>query len=511
MKPNIILITADQHRADAIGAENSNIHTPTLDALSASGCRFTACITPNLVCQPSRASMLTGLMPLTHGVRDNGIDLPAATGENGFAASLARQGYQTSFFGKAHFSTKSTFVPTGTPEDRASGPLYEEGWMGPYMGFAHTELTVLGHFHKSRPPVRPVVGHWERWFLARGTDEEALAKWAQSSRPGTGAAQTWASALPEQWHSSTWIADRAIDWIGQRASEEPFCTWISFPDPHHPFDCPSPWNSLHKPADMVLPRHRVRDLDSRPWWHKASLEGKPQLRDPEMLKFREEGSRVPPQTDEMLAEMMANYYGMISLVDHNVGRIIAKLESSGLLSNTYIVYTSDHGELMGNHGLYLKGPTPYEDLLRVPMIINGPGVVGGSTVDQPVSTLDLAATFGEWSGGGVPPDSQGQSLAALCTGTEANPRKAAYSEWYVNASRCGVELQLHTVRTRTAKLTVELLSGAGEMYDLAADPHEMTNVFDHPDYSQLRSELQALLDQRPRVDAPPVLVPIGMA
>ncbi|MCY4501276.1 MAG: sulfatase-like hydrolase/transferase, partial [Alphaproteobacteria bacterium] len=115
-RPNILFITSDQQRADCYGFAGRRVKTPHLDRLAAEGTHFDACITPNLVCQPSRASMLTGLLPLTHGVADNGIDLRPETGERGFATALNAQGYDTAFIGKAHFATSSTFSPTGTPE-----------------------------------------------------------------------------------------------------------------------------------------------------------------------------------------------------------------------------------------------------------------------------------------------------------------------------------------------------------------------------------------------------------
>jgi arylsulfatase A-like enzyme len=118
--PNILLITSDQQRGDCFGFEGRRVKTPHLDELARGGTRFAACITPNLVCQPSRASILTGLLPLTHGVYDNGVDLDPATGEAGFAGQLGRRGYRTGFLGKAHFATSHTFAPTGTPECRQS-------------------------------------------------------------------------------------------------------------------------------------------------------------------------------------------------------------------------------------------------------------------------------------------------------------------------------------------------------------------------------------------------------
>ena len=509
-KTNILLITSDQQRADCYGFERPEVKTPHLDRLARDGTRFNACITPNLVCQPSRASILTGLLPLTHGVWDNGVDLDPQVGAQGFAGTLARAGYQTAFLGKAHFATKSTFAPTGTPECNKSQAKYGPQWFGPYMGFEHVELTGLGHMHRTRALERPPVGHYERWLLARGHDEEALKLWATGLPPDVGAAQTWNSALPAAWHNSTWIADRTIHFLEQRAAAKPFCVWTSFPDPHHAFDCPEPWNRMYDPASITLPRNRTRDLERRPWWHKASLEGKPQLNDPEMLRFRAEGSRVPDQSDEQLAHMTANYFGMISQIDHNVGRVLEALHAQNLHGDTLVIYTTDHGELLGNHGLYLKGPTPYEDLLRIGLIARGPGVAANKVVTEPVSTLDLAATFYDYAGVSAPMALQSRTLKPFLDGS-APTRDAAWSEWHVHPSRCGVGLQLRTVRTKTHKCTFELASGAGELYDLVNDPGEMQNLFDDPGYRKVRNELEALMRARPGEVRAELAEPIGMA
>lgn len=509
-RPNIILITSDQQRADCNGFENPNIKTPHIDSLAREGTRFSACITPNLVCQPSRASILTGLLPLTHGVWDNGVDLEPRVGEQGFAGTLSRAGYRSAFIGKAHFATKATFAPTGTPECNKSQARYGPDWSGPYMGFEHVELCVVGHMHRTRPLERPPAGHYERWFLARGKDEAAVKLWAAETRPGIGAAQTWNSALPVAWHTSSWVGDRAIDTLARHDNKKPLAMWVSFPDPHHPFDCPAPWSQMYDPGSLPLPRHRKMDLERRPWWHKASLEGTPQLQDPVMLKFRAEGSRVPVQTDAQLAEMTANYYGMISLIDHNVGRILAALDDLGYADNTLVVYSTDHGDMLGNHGLYLKGPTPYEDLMRVTMVARGPGVARNNVVTEPVSTLDLAATFYESAGVSPPHELQGRSLAGLLAGKAAS-RDVAYSEWHVHPSRCGVGLQLRTVRTKTHKCTFELASGAGELYDLKNDPGEMDNLFDDPGQAKVKKELADMMRARPGKVRDDLAEPIGMA
>jgi arylsulfatase A-like enzyme len=504
-RPNILLITSDQHRGDCYGFEGRRVRTPRLDALAAQGTRFSACITPNVVCQPARASMLTGLLPRTHGVHDNGIDLDPALGEEGFAGQLARAGYDSAFIGKAHFATYHTHGPTGSPESVKGAAGFGPEWCGPYMGFRHVELILIGHnYWLPYPP--PVGKHYERWYYADGRGEERNRLYAERLPPHVRAAQTHHSALPVEWHHSTWIADRTIAYLREHGRERPFCLWASFPDPHHPFDAPAPWSRLHAPQDVDLPPHRQRDFDRRPWWHRAAVESTPQTRTPEMRRIREEYSRMPPQDDDQLRELIANYYGMISLIDHNVGRMLDALASEGLAERTVVVFTSDHGDWLGDHGLVLKGPMHYEGLLRVGMIARGPGVPAGKVVAEPDSTLDLPATFADYAGIPAGWARHSRSLRPAIEG-EAR-RDFAFNEWHLLPARTGVELQLRTVRTRDAKLTVDLRSGAGELYDLRNDPHEMENLFGSR--TGLQSALTDMAMSRPSDERPPQ-VQVGAA
>jgi arylsulfatase A-like enzyme len=200
---------------------------------------------------------------------------------------------------------------------------------------------------------------------------------------------------------------------------------------------------------------------------------------------------------------------MVSLVDHQVGRILAALQDEGLADDTLVVYTADHGDWLGDHGLVLKGPMFYEGLLRVGLILRGPGVPAGRVVDHPVSTVDLAATFGDCTGVPMPAARHSRSLWPLLDGT--CDRDHAYSEWRLGPQRCGVALDLRAVRTRDAKLTVELGTGAGELYDLRDDPHEMHNRFDDPAARGLRDELLDRLMARPPDQRNPLPQPVGPA
>jgi arylsulfatase A-like enzyme len=502
-RPNILFITSDQQRGDCYGFRGRGVQTPHLDILASEGTSLETVITPCVVCQPARASILTGLLPRTHGVHDNGIDLDPELGEQGFAGSLSAAGYTTGIIGKAHFSTYHVFGDHHTPESIPGTRDMPEGWRGPYMGFDHVELTHIGH--NWWLPEKPPAGlAYEEWYYGDGRGELKNKLLWESSRDHKGAPQTWSSKLPVAWHNSTWIADRAIDFIKQDR-DAPFCLWVSFPDPHHPFDCPEPWASLHRPEDVDLPEHRKRNFEGRPWWHKAALESEIPA---EHREIREAYSRMGELSDEHLREVIANTYGQLALIDHSVGRILTELEAQGLGDNTYIVYTADHGDWLGDHGMVLKGPMPFEGLLNVKAIVKGPDVPVGKVSDQPLSTLDLGATFLDWAGAESLMDLHGTSMRAVLSGD--GTRDAAFSEWELLPGRVGVGLSLRTVRTRTAKLTMDLKSGAGEMYDLETDPDELTNLFDDPAHTAMREELTSILMTRPD-DMRPNGVQVGMA
>jgi len=502
-RPNILFITADQQRGDCYGFRGRGVYTPHLDILASEGTSLENVITPCVVCQPARASILTGLLPRTHGVHDNGIDLDPELGEKGFAASLSASGYKTAKIGKAHFSTYHVFEESDRPESITGSAEVPAGWRGPYMGFDHAELILIGHnwWLPEKPP-RGLA--YEEWYYGDGRGELKNKLLWESHREHNGAPQVWSSKLPVAWHNSTWIADRTIDYLKQD-HDEPFCMWVSFPDPHHPFDAPEPWASLHRPEEVDLPEHRRRNFEGRPWWHKAAVESEIPS---EHKEIRERYSRMPEVSDEHLREIIANTYGQISLIDHSVGRILAELHAQGLADNTYVVYTADHGDWMGDHGLVLKGPMPFEGLLNVGAIVKGPDVPVGKVCHEPLSTLDLGATFMDWAGAESLMDIHGRSARGVISGDET--RAAAMSEWELLPGRVGVGLSLRTVRSKTAKLTMDLKSGAGEMYDLEKDPHELHNVFDDASYADLQSELKDILMSRPD-DIQPNRIPVGMA
>ncbi|WDR05231.1 sulfatase-like hydrolase/transferase [Devosia rhodophyticola] len=269
-RPNVILISSDQQRGDCIGAETRQVKTPNIDRIGANGVRFSKCITPHPMCQAARASILTGKLPYTHGVRDNGRDLDEALAGQGLGAIFAAAGYDSHFIGKAHFSSHQTFQPTGKPECLASAKDYPEDWQGPFFGFDKAQLMLRPHHHtKWAEP--PEALHHEYWLDQDGRGGERWAQAAEHLPPKSHHFQAWRSALDNEWHSSPWIGDRAVELINGN-NEKPYFAWVSFPDPHPPFLAPRPWSDMYDPSEVDLPTHFELDLDRRPWWHRMFLE-----------------------------------------------------------------------------------------------------------------------------------------------------------------------------------------------------------------------------------------------
>lgn len=489
-RPNILIISADQHRADCIGVAGRKVKTPHLDALARSGTRFGSCITPSVACQPARASILTGQLCRTHGVHDDGVDLDPTIGEKGFAGTLSKDGYDTSFFGKAHFSHYEPTVPSGTPECLRSSAKYGSDWTGPYMGFEHVELILQSD--KGFSPEKPPHGqHYERFFHSDGHGEQKQASYKTDMGASSNPDACWHSGLASAHHSTPWTTDRTIDWLRHgRKPEKPFCSWVSFADLQHPYDCPEPWSRLHNPADVDLPAHRTLDPDSLPWWYRSALAREGSASDARQEKPTGK-KQSEQQSDAQLREIIANTYGKIAFIDHQVGRLMNALAELDLADNTHVFYISDHGDWLGEHGLTLKGPMFYDCLLRVPMIWRGPDVPQNRINYEPVSTIDLSPSLLDLAGVQPQLKQHGESLRSLLDGQET--RDFAMSEWEFLPRRVKAKLSLRSVRTRTYKLTKDMNSGHGELYDLLADPNEMNNLFDDPASIDIRMRLETYL------------------
>ena len=506
---NILLITTDQQRADSLGVYgNAVCETPNLDRLAAEGARFTACRCQNPYCQPSRATILTGTYPSTHGVTSVGIDLPADMINQAVSTQLTKNGFRTALFGKGHFASAFPIYPTRKVESVEGSALVDPAWTGPYAGFEHAELVLFGHNVRLAPAMGswnwcfgpPPFGlHYGRWLYRdgdkRGRERLRLMQ-PEAAKHSWEPIQTWHSALAAEDHSSSWIADRAINWL--KEVDQPFFAWVSFCDPHHPMDPPDPWSTMYSPRDVVpmLPKWVDGELRSKPPIHIAWASG---LRGTPYEWANPGGAHLKP---EQLAVMMAAYYGMVSMIDAQVARILAILDERQLAGDTLVIFTSDHGDLLGDHKQVFKGPVHYEGLLRVPLIVRGGDFEAGSVIDEPVGLIDLAPTILGAAGLDVPQSMEGR---ALLDGSRAN----VLTE---NDHQAGFTLSLRTLTTKRHKITRYVgREGTGELYDLQEDPDEMVNLWDSADSWPLRTELLEQLDEATnrRVRSEPKVSVIG--
>lgn len=463
--PNILFICTDQQRYDSLGCNgNQASRTPELDKFAASATRLDNHIVANPVCMPSRASMLTGRYPNAHGVWTNGVPLPMH--ETTLPMALKPRGYDTRAIGKLHMTPTQAYRGAGLMESRnawAHGDL--DLWRGPYYGFDEVSLTI-GHGDEAGK-------HGHYGMHLRRHHPEVAARLEGIPRNEEGSFRISPSVLPLEAHHSTWIADEAERFLLDRGpGDRPFFLFCSFPDPHHPFSPPEPYASMFDPASVSLP------------WPASSVSAKPS-------HYRATGG-VGRHTygipEDVLRLLIARTHGMVSLVDHSVGRILEALRRSGLEDETIAVFTTDHGELLGDHGLLLKGPFPCRSLLRVPCMIRVPDQADpGAVVTTPTSNTDLMPTLLELAGTDPPTAIQGESLVSLIRDGKAPVREHVMSMgWSKETGNLHNHQSLFTERWR---LTWFPRLGEGELYDLERDPAESVNLFDRADHRPTRDAM----------------------
>ena len=477
MRPNFLFLTTDQHRADGVGCYgNPFVQTPHLDALAADGVRLDRAYVNNPLCMPSRATILTGRYPHSHRVWCNGVALPDE--ETPFSAILAGAGYRTGCIGKMHFTPYGAEARPGYYDALKSWEECDlEDWTGPYAGFEHVELTI-GHCSAT-------AGHYGRWLGHEFPKaQQAYRRDDRLGRPAPSAApEAWVSTLPVEAHHSTWIANRSIEYLRRHAGE-PFFLWASFPDPHHPFRPPLPYAQRYEGAPVPEPLRRDGELDDKPPLFRDYFEGRTAGRN------RHEGAgmdRPGALSHEQLRDIIRYTYGMISLVDDSIGRILAELDALGLANDTIVCFAADHGELLGDHGLICKGPFHYEGLLRVPMIWRWPGRFPADRGSGALLGLvDFAPTVLSLAGSEIPGTLQGRSLERLLRGDTEHHRDGVLTEFQ---SSYRPWLNLKTWRTADWKVTYYGGQPYGELYDLRADPGEFVNLYSHPEYAATRDAL----------------------
>ena len=468
--PNILLICTDQQRWDTLGCYgNFNARTPVLDNLAKEGTLFERCYVQSPVCSPSRASLFTGKYPRNHGLWMNGVSLPDH--EIFFSKVLADMGYDCGMVGKHHQSGCDGVLA----EKR-----FDDGFRVFEWSHAPSHATPHNAYRNWLKDEYPKI-YDDVVRAENDPDYIATANRAKGATP--------VDTVPVEAHYSHWVAERSIDFITNtsRDADQPFFMMANFFDPHHPFGAPDAFRSFFD-ADQLPPPHiKPGELDTKPKMQKIYSEKSYGGAAPGFLDY----------TEAEVRETRAAYAAMVAMIDYEVGRILAALDQAGMTDNTLVIFTSDHGELIGDHGLMLKGPMMYEASVRVPLIVRWPGhIPSGVRRDELVQWIDLPATLLDAAQADGLHNGQGQSLMPLFSDTPAPSRDWAICEYREDAQNGIAEVSTTMLVHGKHKLVVWL--GAlekdapmeGELYDLDADPHEQDNLFANPDYRNVREQMK---------------------
>jgi arylsulfatase A-like enzyme len=460
-RPNILLICTDQHRYDAIGTHpGSAARTPELDRLGASGTVFDQAYSPSPVCSPARASMLTGLYPSSHGLWANGVELP---GRNVLVTrELAEAGYRCGLVGKFHLGAAFQ----GTTEERL-----DDGFE--FFRWSHDP------FHGSPDNA------YHAWLRERHPDlwEAASDQIVTPEKTDFKHANTAFDEMPTRGHYSTWVAEEVTEFLRTR-DDRPFMMVANFFDPHHPFAAPPEYLEQYPAGSVPPPVGGPEELATKPAI----------LSEASRSSYVGHGPSYTDFTAEQLDLIRRTYYAMVTLVDDSVKRILDELRAAGLERDTLVIFVSDHGEMLGDHGLLLKGPMMYDGAIRVPLILSWPErVPAGERVEGFVSSVDVAATIRQATGLEPAGFDQGRDLVAVANGAPALPY--AWSEY--RNSGYAYDPPVDTTMYRDADYKLVVWHGdadagrapTGELYDLRLDPDEVVNRWDDPAYLEVRLRL----------------------
>jgi arylsulfatase A-like enzyme len=475
LKPNILWYCTDQQRYDTIHAlGNKHIRTPNLDSLCKRGTAFDHSYCQNPICTPSRASFMTGRYPASTHVYRNGNEY-FPSNERLVTKILSESGYICGLVGKLHLAASQGAVEPRTDD-----------------GYSFFEWS-----HHPYPDI-PQGNRYTEWLRDdMNVDPQEL----YSTLSGA-----YGSGVPSELHQTTWCSNRAIDFINKN-KHKPWLLNVNPFSPHPTFHPPSDYHNRYKPQDMPFPlfeqtdiahQIRFRTIDQQtltavnPFEVSSSVDNNSSL-------SRSQSASIPPQSYDA-REVKACYYADIEHIDYQFGRIIQALRETGQLENTLIIFMSDHGELLGDHGLMYKGCRFYDGLVRVPLIMSYPGLFKeGLQSSALVELIDIVPTILEIVGIEVPHFVQGKSLRSLLTG-ESPPnihRNHVICDYFdsLGHETLAFELNPHDKSRGIMyfdgryKLSLYPEHGIGELYDLRNDPGEFHDLWEEKEPTQLQIEL----------------------
>ncbi|WP_195989361.1 sulfatase-like hydrolase/transferase [Clostridium sp. D53t1_180928_C8] len=498
-KTNILFITSDQQHWNTIGKYNKEIKTPNLDKLCEEGTIFTRAYCPNPTCTPSRASMITGKYPSQHGAWSLGTKLPES--ELTLGEMLSNNGYKTSLIGKAHFQP---LLSTEEYPSLESYPILQdlEFWKNykePFYGFDHYEL-ARNHTNEAHVGQHYAIWleekgceNWKDYFLAPtgNMDPDVYKRIERIAGEKDGfenCKRNWGTwDIPEEYHYNAWIAERTNAKLEEfKNNDEPFFLWSSFFDPHPEYFVPEPWASMYNPEDITLPHLVEGEHEKNPPHFKMTQEKNPDFSSYNLTGFGVHGFHSHAQKPEDLRKDIALYYGMISMMDKYIGKILDKLKELNLEENTIIVFTSDHGHFFGQHGLIRKGPFHYEDMIKVPFIAKFKNQIPNDVVNNSMqSIVDLMPTFLSFLGYDIPRTISGVNQKEVWCGNKESVR----NHIIVENRHEDISMNLRTYVDDRYKITVYFGQEYGELFDLQNDPKEVNNLWNDEKYKDLKIEL----------------------
>ena len=456
-RPNVVLIIDDQHSPRAMGYTGlTPVRTPNLDRLARGGVRFSAAYANSPVCGPARHSIYTGLYVSDHGVLRN--DLPMADVPT-MIAMLNRAGYTTANIGKMHnapYHDRRDFQYVLNNEffDTPAGISH-------YHAFLQSEIDGRG-----------LVPDPSWWKAKPGT-----RSWLE--HPRTLAGTHW---LPEDVTPERWITEQSLEFVRDqlaRRPEKPFFLHASYFPPHHPYGPIAKYAEMYDPAEMSLPPNFNREkLDA--WCT---------------------GRNTPKSlSDDEVKWMLAHYYAFCTQLDAEVGVLLDGLDRLGVADNTIVIFLSDHGDMLGEHGMFYKG-VMYEASVRTPFVIRWPGVTKARVVGTPVMHLDLVPTILRAAGIDVPENLPGRDLRPLLEGSDRWPERSVYSEYFTSRF-----VRLMIRRDNYKLMATGPYDRRGPMeyllFDVVADPWEMNDLASDADHRDtldaMRRELTSIWDRQQR-------------
>lgn len=450
-KPNILFVFSDQHRHDVMGcAGHRLVKTPNLDRLAREGVRFTEAWCQSPICQPSRASVITGRYTEDLGLFANTGDFDPTWPT--VMKSLQQQGYETASFGKTHYHG----MPTGEMVEQSGGVYDLRGYEAFVKSFGWDY--VVEEFDRYVHAARTVRSPYSDYLESHGLldDYRKQIKGVYRLTPSHWRGET--SCIPQEHDLTSFIAGQAMDWLRTRSTDKPFLLKLAFVQPHVPLIDDPVWADHYRDADIPLPVQTRADAPNDAWRV--------------YLDVLNAHSQVDTMDDAFVRNGIRHYLGMVSLIDQKLGEVRALLASTGQLENTWIIYTCDHGEMLGEHHLWAK-MNFYKGAVQLPLIVRPPQGSDGREIDELVELTDVTATLADIAGAEPPEGCCGHSLLPALAGGSVG------REYLRSRIR-----QYAAVRDERYRFTQDVASGTPcELFDLVADPGELTNLVNDRKYA----------------------------